>query len=438
VSISVIFDTNVFLHGPPIGDMPWNEFGTEDVDLLLVDRVIEELDHWKDQGNDRRARRARALIPALRRLVDDPSGVVISKGPPLVRLCALPRREFVARATDPDAAIIDDAIRAQSERGKTLLVTRDVLMALRAKRAGIEARLLGSEDVDWNASPEHEKNEMRELRAKLAEYESQAPKFNAEIQSKGAEIALTHLNIFQPQIETWETAGIATRWAKKYFAENPKVCSADQFDVDDTDWHAKLHQIDSRVVLGIAKRVLGGAIFTLIVHNDGTVNANDVKLELMAEGPWQLAVDLPILRIDVPRPPPKRDPLEDKFGFEYRLPDIHDLNLPDFNVGRPDPSEPIWETTEGGSALGCQRLVARIPVLRHRASANLTFRLGAQKRTDDSASELGKLIVRISADGAVKSYHATFSVSRTLETLSLTQIADLLVARGELVFALSK
>lgn len=142
-TVWVIPDTNIFLHCKPLDRLPWSQVASESVEVVLVDPVLAELDHWKDQGNDRRAKRVRALLPTLRTLVsEEHECVVVHRGPPRVSM-RLDAATSARSWQDNDFAIIDAALAVQSQaQGHVILLTRDVLLAARCKRRGVSFRLL--------------------------------------------------------------------------------------------------------------------------------------------------------------------------------------------------------------------------------------------------------------------------------------------------------
>lgn len=78
-------------------------------------------------------------------------------------------------------------------------------------------------------------------------------------------------------------------------------------------------------------------------------------------------------------------------------------------TGRTDPSEPVWEVTEGNDKPhGVSRLAVRIPTLRHRDQVMIRFRLGASADSDGS----GRLIVRVSTQNTPKPVVKTLSLVR--------------------------
>lgn len=165
-TVLVIPDTNIFLHCKPLDRLPWNQVASESVEVVLVDPVLAELDHWKDQGNDRRAKRVRAMLPTLRTLVSEGHEcVVVHRGPPRISM-RLGAATSARSWKDNDSAIIDGAPAVQPQaQGHEILLTRDVLLAARCKRRGVSS----AEDSHWNVEPERPDSTALELRKELEE-----------------------------------------------------------------------------------------------------------------------------------------------------------------------------------------------------------------------------------------------------------------------------
>lgn len=428
-SLIVVPDTNIFLHCKALGDLPWAKFAQNYVDVILVDAVLSELDHWKDQGNDRRAKRVRSLLPTLRRLVIAEQDVIdVALGPPRIRL-RLDAKTAPVSKEDNDAAIIDAAEAIQSHSGSPVLVlTRDVLLATRCKRRGTNCFLISPEDEEWNDRPERPDPEITELKRELEEFKRQRPVIELELESLGGSIGTDAISVLVPKITRFERIDFVSQWAFKYFEEHEPRNPSREWDFDDYAWTRDLHDLDIDLRKLLAKRLAGATIW-LTVKNSSSVNAEDVRIELLADGPWLLARDIPDRLIEVPRPPLRRD-------YDPNVLVIPSPIIPNFNtpmIEPVDPSAPIWEVEErDDQPKGVSRLAIRIPVLRHRDAVDVPFRLGA----DADAGTAGKLIIRITTEKTPKPVVRTLCLVCETKEVSTDELFDLLIERKELEISL--
>lgn len=134
-----VLDTNVLLHDPKA------IFRFEDNDVVIPIFVIEEIDRFKREGNNR-GRNAREVSRILD-LFRAESGTLLSGAPiaegGCLRVAVPERREDLRVALDPtaaDHAILQTALEVQnnfSDR-RTILVTMDTNLRIRADALGIE------------------------------------------------------------------------------------------------------------------------------------------------------------------------------------------------------------------------------------------------------------------------------------------------------------
>jgi predicted ribonuclease YlaK len=143
-----VLDTNVLLHDP----FAIHKF--EDNDLILPIYVIEEIDQFKRESNER-GRNARTVT----RLLDDKrNGGSLSRGVPMgdggsLRVHVPERRPELAIALDPkstDHAILETAldVRDSAPDRPTVFVTMDVNLRIRADALGLKTEAYENQSVD--------------------------------------------------------------------------------------------------------------------------------------------------------------------------------------------------------------------------------------------------------------------------------------------------
>jgi PhoH-like ATPase len=143
-----VLDTNVLLHDP----FAIHKF--EDNDLILPIYVIEEIDQFKRESNER-GRNARTVT----RLLDDKrNGGSLSRGVPMgdggsLKVHVPERRPELAIALDPkstDHAILATAldVRDSAPDRPTVFVTMDVNLRIRADALGLKTEAYENQSVD--------------------------------------------------------------------------------------------------------------------------------------------------------------------------------------------------------------------------------------------------------------------------------------------------
>jgi len=145
-----VLDTNVLLHDPHA----IKKF--EDNDLILPIYVIEEIDQFKRESNER-GRNARHVVRLLDTLRE--AGGSLSKGVPVgeggsLRVYVPDRRPELAIALNPssgDHAIISTAIllRDASPEKQTIFVTMDVNLRIQADALGLTTESYENQAVDF-------------------------------------------------------------------------------------------------------------------------------------------------------------------------------------------------------------------------------------------------------------------------------------------------
>jgi len=138
-----LVDTNFMIHCLRPDQIPWKSVVDDDVRLIIPIRVIEELDAMKTDNKDRLRKRSREILSWLEQLF-----VGSDAGPVKIRadeettieilLSARPRY----RPSDADEEVLDICHDLHRFAGKSLLVTADYGMRLRARAEAIEVLLM--------------------------------------------------------------------------------------------------------------------------------------------------------------------------------------------------------------------------------------------------------------------------------------------------------
>jgi PhoH-like ATPase len=147
-----VLDTNVLLHDPQC------IFKFEDNELIIPIYVIEEIDTFKRDSAER-GRNARAVVRHLDGLREQhgclSDGVPVGDGGRL-RVHVPKVRPVLAIALNPDSgdhAILQTALnlRDQDQEGRTIFVTMDVSLRIRADALGLETQAYENQTVDPDA-----------------------------------------------------------------------------------------------------------------------------------------------------------------------------------------------------------------------------------------------------------------------------------------------
>lgn len=147
-----VLDTNVLLHDP------YSIFKFEDNDLLIPIYVIEEIDNFKRDAAER-GRNARTVVRLLDGLREKhgclSSGVPVGEGGEL-RVFVPEKKPVLSIALNPasgDHAIIQTALnlRDSDPNKKTIFVTMDVSLRIRADALGLQTQAYENQTVDPDA-----------------------------------------------------------------------------------------------------------------------------------------------------------------------------------------------------------------------------------------------------------------------------------------------
>jgi len=184
VPLIIVPDCNVLIHGRSLHDLPWKDFGVENIEVRLVGQVVTELDALKNRTG-RPSRIARDLSTQLRALlgVTNRSDVIRETGPRVTRVLWLGRQEAKSPVregldlTHGDQAIINQVLAMVDGGQHALLLTDDVFAAALAGEFGAPFKLLPE---DWRRPAEQDEaqKEIARLKSENGRLMAAEPKFN--------------------------------------------------------------------------------------------------------------------------------------------------------------------------------------------------------------------------------------------------------------------
>ncbi|MFQ5962657.1 MAG: PIN domain-containing protein [Candidatus Scalinduaceae bacterium] len=181
----LFLDTNIFIQCRDLEQLPWPEICRDEEYLLLfIPRAVqEEIDHHKQEGNSRRAKRAKKASSFIRRIIlskdtklvirDSKPIVGISFTPPLSNDCQLPDFLDLSR---PDDCIIAEIIRYRNKYPDhdVSILTHDTNPLLTAKRCGLSYFVVPD---NWLLPPELDSKDKKiiELENRIKELQRNYP-----------------------------------------------------------------------------------------------------------------------------------------------------------------------------------------------------------------------------------------------------------------------
>ena len=199
----LFLDTNLFLQCRPLDKLPWGDLTLDDDLLLLIPRPVqEELDRLKQDGNSRRAKRARTASALLRKLVlSSDSTITLREHSPKVQI-SFSSLIPASRATSPllDMSRSDDRILGEllvytqeHPAVPAALLTHDTNPMLTAKQLNLEFLVIPEE---WLLPAEQDERDKRisELERRLTQYERLAPVIAISI-TDGNRVTITEVQL---------------------------------------------------------------------------------------------------------------------------------------------------------------------------------------------------------------------------------------------------
>ncbi len=202
--MQVLFlDTIVFLQCPAIKTLPWREISDQNDLLLLVPRAVQqEIDRLKQDGNSRRAKRARSAASLLKEIVRSTNSALrVRDVEPKVEMSFAPRRlnsSLVYPGLDPsrsDDSIVAEALayRQENPLHHVALLTDDSGLLMSCKALDLPYVIIPDA---WFLPPEQDARDKKiaELEAQIKEFERDSPEIEISARLKDGEV-ITHLEI---------------------------------------------------------------------------------------------------------------------------------------------------------------------------------------------------------------------------------------------------
>lgn len=174
-------DTNIFLQCKTLQELPWAAFDVDRVDLLIGAPVQDEIDRLKQDGNHRRARRARETNGLFREVLESNNEtLIIRESGPRVLLSfapALPPKRTTPETLDPtraDDRLIAEVLHFREQDLTAKILTGDTGMRLRSRRHEVPVFAITEA---WALPPENDDRdkEIRLLRKELDRFEEAEP-----------------------------------------------------------------------------------------------------------------------------------------------------------------------------------------------------------------------------------------------------------------------
>jgi PIN domain len=331
-------DSGLFLQCQDLSQLPWGEVSNGEDLLLLIPRPVqEEIDHLKQDGNSRRAKRARKASSFIREIVlsenekkilrDSNPKVEVSFPPPLI---ATRVKSEILDPSRPDDRIIEEALSYRETRtneGVTLL-THDTNPILTAKRCGLPFVVIPD---SWLLPPEADQRDrkIKELEQKVEEFEKSCPQ--VEIRATPEQTLLITVTTYEALPEQIvkeimaEVQGLypeATEFNKNKndlrsqvstaFASEYRYKPPSEFEIQkykETDYPQWLEKVEKffRRLHGRLEGPTCYARHSFVLSNQGIVPAENIIVEFHAVG--GLLLQLPAddrdenPRLELPSPP---------------------------------------------------------------------------------------------------------------------------------------
>jgi hypothetical protein len=178
----VVPDCNVLIHGKALHSLPWEEWGRDAIEILIVGPVLGELDAVKNRPG-RPGRIARDVNSEIRTLLDKPGheDLLRAGNPRVTRRLWLGQKEARGALREGidlahgDQAIINRALWWLDRGREVVFLTDDTLAAANAQEFGLPYRLLPQTWLRPAATDETQKETAR-LKAQIAQLQASEPR----------------------------------------------------------------------------------------------------------------------------------------------------------------------------------------------------------------------------------------------------------------------
>jgi len=180
---AVLFpDTNIFLQCRALKELPWAEcINADRIDLLIGAPIQDEIDRLKQDGNQRRARRARDTNRLFREILDSAEeSITLRESHPQVILRfapALPVKRTLPETLDltrADERLIEEVLYYRLQDDSAHILTGDTGIRLRARRHDVPVLVVPD---SWMLPPENDERdkEIGALKTQVARLQSAEP-----------------------------------------------------------------------------------------------------------------------------------------------------------------------------------------------------------------------------------------------------------------------
>ncbi|MFZ7095436.1 PIN domain-containing protein [Luteimonas dalianensis] len=184
-------DTNFFLHAKAAAELPWAELtDAARIELIVLHPVLAELESHKSKGNSRAARRSRATLTKIDRLIDDDADEVVERNDnPRVVFRLAPPLDVKRKKPDlldldtPDGRIVEQALAVRELLGGELtFLTQDRVPRITARAVGLPAQKVPD---SWLRPPELDDRDKKiaQLEAEVRELSSREPRIELELRA---------------------------------------------------------------------------------------------------------------------------------------------------------------------------------------------------------------------------------------------------------------
>lgn len=181
---TLFVDTNLFLQCKSLEDLPWEEVANgHDLLLIIPEAVIREIDRLKNDGNSRRARRARNANTLIQELLnaEDQKKCLKESNPRVDILIPIKAIKIDDNIDSLDPAVTDHRIvlealgfKAIDQTAQITILSGDAIIRLKAKQHGVACVQIPS---TWLSDPEPDEKDKKlaRLEKELADLKKTDP-----------------------------------------------------------------------------------------------------------------------------------------------------------------------------------------------------------------------------------------------------------------------
>lgn len=218
-------DTNVFLQCRALHELPWKDaLEAEELELVIGAPVQNEIDRLKNDGNQRRARRAREANGLFRTaLASAGESLIVRESAPRVTLRfapLLPPKREIAETLDlarPDDQLLDEVMHFRRTEPSARILSGDTGMILRARRHGVPVVAVPE---SWLLPPEKDERDRKisALEAQVAALRSTEAMLSLSLTSEDGELlgAIQGTYPLYPDLTASETAQLVEAIRKRH------------------------------------------------------------------------------------------------------------------------------------------------------------------------------------------------------------------------------